>query len=56
MPLPSTILIVEDDPKIAQLLQSHLEKYSYTAVPLTDFAHVFDEFQAHTTRSCVARY
>ena len=45
MPLPSTILIVEDDPKIAQLLQSHLEKYSYVAVPLTDFAHVFDEFK-----------
>ncbi len=45
MPLTSTILIVEDDPKIAQLLQSHLEKYSYVVVPLTDFAHVFDEFK-----------
>jgi OmpR family two-component system response regulator YxdJ len=45
MPLTSTILIVEDDPKIAQLLQSHLEKYNYVAVPLTDFARVFDEFK-----------
>ncbi len=40
----STILIVEDDPKIVQLLQSHLEKYSYSVATITDFAHVLDEF------------
>jgi len=40
----STILIIEDDPKIVQLLQSHLEKYSYGVATVTDFAHVLDEF------------
>lgn len=42
----ATILIVEDDPKIVYLLQTHLAKYSYAVVSLKDFAHVLEEFQA----------
>ena len=39
------ILLVEDDPKIVHLLQSHLEKYGYAVTPCEDFSHVLDEFQ-----------
>lgn len=41
----ATILIVEDDPKIVYLLQTHLAKYSYAVVALKDFAHVLEEFK-----------
>jgi OmpR family two-component system response regulator YxdJ len=40
-----TILLIEDDPKIVQLLQSHLEKYSYVVAPCGDFSRVIDEFE-----------
>ncbi|MET3291263.1 DNA-binding response regulator [Brevibacillus fluminis] len=41
----STIMVVEDDAKIAELLQSHIEKYGYHAVVADDFGKVFDLFQ-----------
>ncbi len=41
----NTIMIVEDDPKIAQLLQSHIEKYGDEGVIIEDFSHVMDQFQ-----------
>ncbi|MEK3889164.1 response regulator transcription factor [Bacillus sp. FSL K6-3431] len=39
------IMIVEDDPKIAVLLQSHLEKYGYDVVLTEEFEFVVDLFQ-----------
>lgn len=45
MSFQSTILIVDDDPKVVQLLQAHLERYRYDVVALTDFAHVLDAFK-----------
>lgn len=41
----SRIMIVEDDPKIADLLQSAIEKYGYEAVRVKDFRHVLREFE-----------
>ncbi|USB34348.1 response regulator transcription factor [Paenibacillus sp. YPG26] len=40
-----TIMIVEDDPKIAQLLKSHIEKYGDQASAIDEFGHVLDEFK-----------
>jgi OmpR family two-component system response regulator YxdJ len=40
------ILLVEDDPKLTQLLQTHIEKYGYQALPIRDFAAVLDQFKA----------
>ncbi|UQZ33045.1 DNA-binding response regulator [Paenibacillus sp. PK3_47] len=40
----SKIMIVEDDPKIAELLQSAVAKYGYTAVLVEDFQQVLEEF------------
>lgn len=40
-----TIMIVEDDQKISQLLQSYIEKYDYRAVITDDFDDVTGEFQ-----------
>lgn len=40
-----TILIIDDDPKMVQSVQFHLERYSYNVVPLKDFEHVLDEFK-----------
>lgn len=40
-----TIMLVEDDPKITQLLQSHIEKYGYQAVITTDFKRVAEQFR-----------
>lgn len=40
-----TIMIVEDDEKIAQLLQSHIEKYGDEAVIISDFGRVLEGFQ-----------
>lgn len=39
-----TIMIVEDDPKIMHLLQTHLLKYGYQAVPATDFTRITEQF------------
>ncbi|MGN7359675.1 response regulator transcription factor [Paenibacillus sp. SAF-054] len=41
------ILIVEDDPKIADLLKSHIEKYGDTGIVIHDFEHVLEQFVAH---------
>ncbi|MCR2821484.1 response regulator transcription factor [Lederbergia panacisoli] len=38
------IMIVEDDPKIAKLLQGHLEKYGYLVTITEDFDHILDLF------------
>jgi OmpR family two-component system response regulator YxdJ len=40
------ILIIEDDPKIASLLQDHLEKYGYDAVITEQFESVTDLFKS----------
>lgn len=40
------IMIVEDDPKIAGLLQSHIQKYGDEGLIVEDFEHILDEFQA----------
>lgn len=39
------ILIIEDDPKIASLLQNHLEKYGYEAVITEQFDAVTEVFK-----------
>ena len=40
------ILIIEDDPKIASLLQNHLEKYGYQASIIEDFDAIIETFEA----------
>jgi two-component system, OmpR family, response regulator YxdJ len=40
----TTIMIVEDDEKIATLLQEHLFRYGYKAERVTDFTAVLDVF------------
>ncbi len=41
----SSIMIVEDDPKITQLLQTQLEKYGYRTIIVTQFDRVLETFQ-----------
>lgn len=41
----SRIMIVEDDPKIADLLHSAIEKYGYEVVRVRDFRLVLQEFE-----------
>lgn len=41
----STIFIVEDDVKMKELLQSHIEKYGYKVVAVTNFDNVLEQFQ-----------
>lgn len=38
-------MIVEDDPKIAQLLQSHIEKYGDQGIILDEFDRVLEKFK-----------
>lgn len=38
------VLIIEDDPKIAEHLQSYIMKYGYNAIILANFDDVMDEF------------
>ncbi|MCI0764905.1 response regulator transcription factor [Bacillus sp. TL12] len=38
------IMIVEDDPKIAELLSSYIEKYGYQGIVIVDFQRVLDIF------------
>ncbi|GIP47280.1 Response regulator protein GraR [compost metagenome] len=40
-----TILIVEDDAKMAGMLSGHIEKYGYRAFRVNDFGRVLDEFR-----------
>jgi len=42
------ILIVEDDPKIADLLKAHIEKYGDTAIVIHEFDRVLEQFQLHS--------
>ncbi|MGM1050652.1 DNA-binding response regulator, OmpR family, contains REC and winged-helix (wHTH) domain [Paenibacillus uliginis N3/975] len=39
------IMIVEDDPKLAGLLQSHIRRYGNEAIIVNDFDHVLERFQ-----------
>jgi len=41
------ILIVEDDPKLAELLKSYMEKYGYEAKAAEDFGRVLQEVAAY---------
>ncbi len=38
------IMIIEDDPKIATHIESHIEKYGYDVAVVADFEHVMDAF------------
>ncbi len=40
------ILIVEDDPNISSLLQSHIQKYGYEAVVAENFDDIMESFNA----------
>ncbi|CUB08638.1 response regulator transcription factor [Bacillus cereus] len=40
------ILIVEDDPNIASLLQAHIQKYGYEVVVVDDFNNIMESFYA----------
>lgn len=40
-----TIMIIEDDAKIAELLRAHIEKYGNEAVIASGFQHILDQFQ-----------
>lgn len=42
------IMIVEDDPKIAEHLQSYIHKYGFQAVKVTDFHAIMDVFHEHS--------
>lgn len=39
------IMIIEDDPKIAELLQAHIEKYGDKGIIVTDYERVLEQFQ-----------
>ncbi|MFB5268718.1 response regulator transcription factor [Paenibacillus enshidis] len=41
------IMIVEDDPKLAELLESYIVKYGYDVHRVCDFSQVMEEFQQH---------
>jgi DNA-binding response OmpR family regulator len=41
------ILIVEDDPKISNLLQAYIKDYGYSVVTVQAFDRVLEEFRAH---------
>ena len=38
------IMIVEDDPKLGGLLQSHIERYGNDGIIIEDFDHVLEQF------------
>lgn len=39
------ILIIEDDPKIAEHLQAYIQKYGFASSIVDDFDHVMEHFQ-----------
>lgn len=43
-----TILIVEDDAKLTEMLRTHIEKYEYQTAHVTDFSRVLDTFNKVT--------
>ena len=42
------IMIIEDDPKIAEHLRTYIHKYGYAVTVVTDFNHVMGDFHEHT--------
>jgi len=42
------IMIIEDDPKIADLLTSHISKYGYQVSHAIDFDYIMDDFHKHS--------
>ncbi|QOS99380.1 response regulator transcription factor [Brevibacterium sp. JNUCC-42] len=40
----TTIMIIEDDPKIAEMLRAHIERYKYQGVVVRNFDHIIDNF------------
>ncbi len=50
------IMIVEDDMKIAELLSTHVAKYGYQGVIVSDFQNVLNIFFRRTTRVSFIRY
>lgn len=40
-----TIMVVEDDPDIGQLLSLHLQKFGFSLYLCRDFSHVLEEFE-----------
>ena len=49
------IMIVEDDLKIAELLSTHVAKYGYEGIIVSDFQNVLNIFR-RTTRVSFIRY
>ncbi len=41
------IMIVEDDPKIAEHLESHMDKYGYTTIKAIHFENIMETFHEH---------
>lgn len=41
------ILIIEDDPKIAEHLQAYIQKYGFASFIVDDFNHVMEHFQKY---------
>jgi len=41
------ILIIEDDPKIAEHLQAYIQKYGFASSIVDDFDHVMEHFQKY---------
>jgi len=41
------IMIIEDDPKIAEHLQQYIQKYGYQVIRVTNFTDVIDDFTLH---------
>lgn len=41
------IMIIEDDPKLQQLIEKHLKKYSYQAIVSTDYSQIKEDFLQH---------
>jgi len=41
------ILIIEDDPKIAEHLQAYIQKYGFASFIVDDFDHVMEHFQKY---------
>jgi len=42
------VMIVEDDPKIAEHLQTYIEKYGYQAIMVTNFERIMEDFRKNT--------
>lgn len=42
------VMIVEDDPKIAEHLQTYIEKYGYQTIMVTNFERIMERFRENT--------